>query len=57
MEFEQQKGANHAHIDFAGLGPAVEEVFITLSAWADAMLSDIMQPYVQLKEPKTGEPS
>lgn len=55
MDIDQQKGANHAHIDFAGLGPRVQEVFVTLSGWAGAMLANIMQPYVQLKEPKTGE--
>lgn len=55
MDFDQQKGANHARIDFAGLGPRVQEVFVTLSGWAGAMLADIMQPYVKLKEPKTGE--
>jgi hypothetical protein len=55
MEFENQAGANNATIRFNQLGPAVEEVFVTLSAWATAMLSDIMQPYVQLKDPATGE--
>lgn len=54
MEFDQQKGANNAHINFAGLGPEVVEVFVTLSAWNMAVLSDIVQPYVQLKEPDTG---
>jgi hypothetical protein len=54
MEFDQQKGANNAHINFGGLGPGVVEVFVTLSAWNTAMLSDIMQPYVQLIEPDTG---
>jgi hypothetical protein len=55
MAFESQKGANNATIRFNQLGPHVQEVFVTLSAWANAMLSDIMQPYVQLKDPATGE--
>jgi len=54
MEFENQKGHNNARINFAGLGPRVTEVFITLSGWATAQLSDIMAPYVQLVEPTTG---
>jgi 2-keto-3-deoxy-6-phosphogluconate aldolase len=54
MEFDQQKGHNNATINFAGLGPEVVEVFVTLSAWGTAMLDDIQQPYVQLKEPNTG---
>lgn len=55
MEFGQQQGLNRAKVVFGELGPDVCEVFITLSAWSDAMLSDIIQPYVQLKEPSTGE--
>jgi len=54
MEFENQKGHNHARINFAGLGPRITQVFITLSGWSQAQLSDIMAPYVQLVEPKTG---
>jgi tellurium resistance protein TerZ len=43
-----------ATIRLSQLGAEVSEAFVTLSAWDDAMLSDIIQPYVQLFEPSSG---
>jgi stress response protein SCP2 len=53
MQFDQQAGKNLATIQLSRLGEQVSEAFVTLSAWSDAMLSDIVQPYVQLFEPST----
>jgi stress response protein SCP2 len=54
MEFDQQSGKNLATVRLSQLGADVSEAFVTLSAWSDAMLSDIIQPYVQLFEPSSG---
>jgi len=54
MEFENQAGKNTAKLLLGQVGPQIQEVVVTLSAWADAMLSDIIQPYVQLYESKSG---
>ncbi|WIA39460.1 hypothetical protein OEZ86_005559 [Tetradesmus obliquus] len=54
MEFDQQSGKNLATLRLSHLGGQVSEAFVTLSAWSDAMLSDIIQPYVQLFEPSSG---
>jgi stress response protein SCP2 len=53
MEFDKQAGKNLATVRLSQLGEQVSEAFVTLSAWSNAMLSDIIQPYVQLIEPSS----
>jgi stress response protein SCP2 len=54
MEIDQQAGKNLATVRLSQLGADVAEAFVTLSAWSNAMLSDIIQQYVQLFEPSSG---
>jgi hypothetical protein len=44
----QRCGLHTISIDLAGLGDCVAEMFITMSSWAGARLSDIEQPFVKV---------
>lgn len=48
MDHANKSGLHTISITLAKLGPQVEEMWITMSSFAGAKLSDIEQPFVQV---------
>lgn len=47
-------GQHTISVNLAKLGPQVQALVLTMSAWAGAQLSDIDQPYIAVRDPATG---
>ncbi len=48
LDYEQRSGLHTISIDLGKLGDHVAEMWITMSSFAGAKLSDIEQPFVQV---------
>lgn len=54
LERRNRRGLHRISIDLSQMPQDVTELFITLSSFAGALLSDIQQPYVYVVDDETG---